>query len=186
MLKDKTLSKTVLVSAESTDEVQDSSAHGNEQDLESDSYERGKRFTVRSDSSEPGEPDTVSSVSSEPAKSKAIPQDFPGTLALTGNAVMSVSQAREILGERFDVLLLLGQGGMGSVFKVYDRNLKNTFAVKILKRELLNDEASAKRFEKEAKAAMRLTHAHLTAVYEYGRGLTTFHICLWTTWKDKL
>ncbi len=78
--------------------------------------------------------------------------------------------AQKILGDRFEVQEFLGNGGMGAVFKVFDRKLEKTFAAKLLSPKLLQDEISEKRFEKEAKTAQRLTHAHLAAVYESLRG----------------
>ncbi len=82
----------------------------------------------------------------------------------------SLSDASEILGERFEVLTFLGQGGMGTVFKVREKNLDKTFAVKILDARMVKDALSVKRFEQEAKAAIQLTHPNLAAVYEYGIG----------------
>ena len=72
------------------------------------------------------------------------------------------------LGDRYEVLSLLGKGGMGAVYKVRDKVLDKLFAIKVLKRELVEDAASVKRFEQEAKAASGLTHANLCAVYSYG------------------
>jgi serine/threonine protein kinase len=82
----------------------------------------------------------------------------------------STEDASEILGDRFEVLSFLGQGGMGSVFKVKERRTEKIFAVKLLNPQLVNDEHSVRRFEQEAKAAMHLTHSSLAAVYEYGLG----------------
>ncbi|MBX9720833.1 MAG: serine/threonine protein kinase, partial [Candidatus Obscuribacterales bacterium] len=83
----------------------------------------------------------------------------------------SLSDASEILGERFEVLSFLGQGGMGTVFKVKEKNLDKIFAVKILDPRMVKDALSVKRFEQEAKAAIQLTHPNLAAVYEYGIGV---------------
>lgn len=83
---------------------------------------------------------------------------------------MSIEHAALVVGDRFEVLAFLGQGGMGSVFKVNDRHLNKILAVKILNPQLVQDSQSVKRFEQEAKAAIALTHAHLAAVYEYGIG----------------
>lgn len=74
------------------------------------------------------------------------------------------------LGERYEVVSLLGQGGMGAVYKVKDKVLERTFAIKMLNPALVSDSNSVKRFEQEAQAASSLTHANLVAVYEYGMG----------------
>ncbi|HEY9791103.1 MAG TPA: serine/threonine-protein kinase, partial [Candidatus Obscuribacterales bacterium] len=83
------------------------------------------------------------------------------------------AEAAEIeknLGERYEVLSLLGRGGMGAVYKVKDKTLDQTFAIKILNPQLVEDASSVKRFEQEAKAASNLTHVNLAAVYDYGVG----------------
>lgn len=74
------------------------------------------------------------------------------------------------LGERYEVQSLLGQGGMGAVYKVRDKELQKTFAIKVLNRNLVEDKNSLKRFEQEAQAARGLTSPNLVAVYDYGMG----------------
>jgi len=79
----------------------------------------------------------------------------------------SLELAAEILGENFEIIEFLGSGGMGSVFKVRDLKVDKIFAAKILSSDLLDNETAQKSFAKEAKAALRLTHPHLAAVYEF-------------------
>lgn len=71
-------------------------------------------------------------------------------------------------GERYELISLLGQGGMGSVYKVKDKNLDSVFAVKVLRSDLALEQGAVKRFEQEAIAASQLTHPNLVAVYENG------------------
>lgn len=103
-----------------------------------------------------------------------IPSDEQNSSALLQSRLAegsySIDDARNILGERFEVIELLGQGGMGTVFKVRDTNIDAILAVKILNSSLMQDKNSVKRFQREAKAAMSLSDAHLAAVYEYGVG----------------
>lgn len=72
------------------------------------------------------------------------------------------------LGERYEVLSLIGQGGMGAVWKVRDTAIDKTLAVKVLRKELATDRFALKRFEQEAQAASCLTQANLVAVYGSG------------------
>ena len=74
------------------------------------------------------------------------------------------------LGDKYEVLGLLGKGGMGAVYKVRDRELNETFAIKVLNPKLVDDKMSVKRFEQEVKAASNLTHANICAVYSYEMG----------------
>lgn len=74
------------------------------------------------------------------------------------------------LGDRYEVLELIGRGGMGAVYKAIDRSLNKVFAVKVLNPGLAHDRVAVKRFELEAAAAKNLTHANLAAVYDFGVG----------------
>jgi len=60
---------------------------------------------------------------------------------------------------------MLGQGGMGQVWKAWDTKLSRWTALKFL---TLSDASSRKRFEREAKLAARLRHPNIAAVYEVG------------------
>ncbi|MBK9144056.1 MAG: protein kinase [Candidatus Melainabacteria bacterium] len=75
------------------------------------------------------------------------------------------------LGESFEVLDLIGHGGMGSVFRVKSKADGSILAAKVLRRELLDDRASLKRFEQEADAIARLDHPGIVNVH--GRASTT-------------
>lgn len=72
------------------------------------------------------------------------------------------------MGERYEVLELIGQGGMGAVWKVRDHAINKTLAIKVLRKELAGDKLAVKRFQQEAQAASCLTQANLVAVYGTG------------------
>jgi tRNA A-37 threonylcarbamoyl transferase component Bud32 len=65
----------------------------------------------------------------------------------------------------------IGSGGMGKIWKVYDRNLKQTFALKMIRHELADDPATIERFEQEARLVTELTHANIAASYGPRRDL---------------
>ncbi len=69
------------------------------------------------------------------------------------------------IDDRYEVIEFIGEGGMGSVYKVKDRVLEKIFAVKLVKPELLKDNIAMKRFEQEAQSAISLTHPNLVSVY---------------------
>lgn len=81
----------------------------------------------------------------------------------------------ENLQDKYEVLSLLGKGGMGSVYKVRDKELDRVFAIKVLHSELTGEQQAVKRFEQEAKASTSLTHVNLCAVYNYGVGKQGAH-----------
>lgn len=68
----------------------------------------------------------------------------------------------------FRVLRKLGQGGMGQVYLARQLSLKREVALKILSRELADSPAALKRFQAEAEAVARVTHANIVQVYAVG------------------
>jgi serine/threonine protein kinase len=82
------------------------------------------------------------------------------------------------LPERFKVLKLLGQGGMGTVYQVADQELGCDLAVKIMSREWLADQTALQRFEVEAAAAGELCHPHIAQVYGYSAAGETPYITM--------
>jgi len=72
---------------------------------------------------------------------------------------------------RYHILEQLGEGGMAVVYKAYDTRLESEVAVKVIRTENLAPsilERSLKRFEREAKALAKLTHANIVNVLDYG------------------
>jgi predicted Ser/Thr protein kinase len=70
---------------------------------------------------------------------------------------------------QLEILELLGQGGMGAVYKARQPGLDRLVALKILPREIGADPAFAERFTREARALARLSHPNIVAVYDFGR-----------------
>ncbi|MBS2006408.1 MAG: serine/threonine protein kinase [Cyanobacteria bacterium SZAS TMP-1] len=73
------------------------------------------------------------------------------------------------LGDRYEVLGLIGSGGMGTVWKVRDLSLDRILAIKLLRPEMLKDETAVKRFEQEARLAADLTHMNIASIYGPGK-----------------
>lgn len=68
---------------------------------------------------------------------------------------------------RFDVLAKLGEGGMGTVYKVRHRDLDEVQIVKTLKAHLSSKEGLRERFVNEARRGMRLRHSHIAGVHDF-------------------
>ncbi len=73
-----------------------------------------------------------------------------------------------ILGNRYEILEKVGNGGMATVYKATDTILKRYVAVKILRDEFTTDEEFIKRFETEAQSAARLTHPNIVSIFDVG------------------
>ncbi|HEX4915345.1 MAG TPA: protein kinase [Vicinamibacterales bacterium] len=69
---------------------------------------------------------------------------------------------------RYQVLDLLGRGGMGEVYRARDASLGRDLAIKILPPDLTRDRSRVERFMQEARAASALNHPHLISIYEIG------------------
>jgi serine/threonine-protein kinase len=70
---------------------------------------------------------------------------------------------------RYELREELGEGGMATVYRAYDPMFEREVALKILKRESLNDPQVRERFERETKIIARLEHAAIVPVYDVGR-----------------
>jgi eukaryotic-like serine/threonine-protein kinase len=68
----------------------------------------------------------------------------------------------------YEVLSLIGSGGMGEVYRARDTRLDRPVALKILAPELANDAEFRARFTREAKAISALNHAHICGLYDIG------------------
>ena len=79
--------------------------------------------------------------------------------------IMSLS-AGERLGP-YQILALIGKGGMGEVYKARDTRLHRDLAIKVLPQAFAT-EAARERFQREARAASALNHPNICAVYDVG------------------
>src|SRR4051812_44518950 len=104
------------------------------------------------------------------ASDPACPQCGVGRGSPQEQAERMRQRVQAQIGEGFELLELLGRGGMGIVFRARERALDRDVALKVLALDpLLAPEAWA-RFEREAKLAARLDHPHIVPVYAVGQG----------------
>ena len=73
-----------------------------------------------------------------------------------------------ILGNRYEIIQKVGNGGMATVYKATDLVLKRYVAVKVLRDEFTTDEEFIKRFETEAQSAARLVHPNIVSIFDVG------------------
>lgn len=73
-----------------------------------------------------------------------------------------------ILGNRYEIIEKVGNGGMATVYKATDLVLKRYVAVKVLRDEFTTDEEFIKRFETEAQSAARLVHPNIVSIFDVG------------------
>jgi serine/threonine protein kinase len=71
--------------------------------------------------------------------------------------------------EHYQILSMLGAGGMGEVYLAQDLRLGRKVALKMLLPELTRDERDLRRFEHEAHATSALNHPNILTIYEFGQ-----------------
>jgi len=71
-----------------------------------------------------------------------------------------------ILDERYEIIDIVGTGGMSTVYRAKDHRLKRFVAVKVLKREYSNDVNFVTKFRAEAQSTAGLTHPNIVSVYD--------------------
>ena len=69
---------------------------------------------------------------------------------------------------RYEIRALLGVGGMGEVYLADDPTLRRTVAIKLLPRDLADNDDRLRRLEQEAHAASRLNHPNILTIHEIG------------------
>src|SRR5713226_8206910 len=74
-----------------------------------------------------------------------------------------------MLGERYEILQLLGQGGMGAVYKARDVELERTVALKLIRPDLASHPEILRRFKQELILAREVTHPNVIRIYDLGQ-----------------
>ena len=72
------------------------------------------------------------------------------------------------ISNRYEILSLIGQGGMADVYMAKDTILNRVVAIKILREKLSEDAMTLVRFQREASAASRISHPNVVDIYDVG------------------
>ena len=74
----------------------------------------------------------------------------------------------QIVKDRYEILEILGEGGMAFVYKARDTQLERFVAIKTLKPNYVNQETFVERFKREAKTAANLNHPNIVQIFDWG------------------
>jgi Flp pilus assembly protein TadD len=74
----------------------------------------------------------------------------------------------QTLAGRYDILALLGSGGMGSVYRTHDRELDEMVALKVIRSDHVHTRGMVEQFRHEVKLARRVTHVNIARTFELG------------------
>jgi eukaryotic-like serine/threonine-protein kinase len=75
--------------------------------------------------------------------------------------------AHSVLGNRYEILQLIGKGGMGAVYKAHDCELDRVVALKVIRPELARDFEILHRFKQELILARQVTHRNVIRIYDF-------------------
>jgi eukaryotic-like serine/threonine-protein kinase len=102
-----------------------------------------------------------------------ISDSLPATPASTAGRALSgiymketILQPGDLVGARYEILALLGEGGMGAVYKALDREVERTVALKLIRPELASNPAILARFKQELLTAHQVTHKNVIRIYD--------------------
>jgi len=104
----------------------------------------------------------------EPAHSLTLLDMATRTGAPSPESTLESSPALILVAERYEILNLLGEGGMGSVYRARDTLLDEIVAFKVLRRELAANPDLIDRFKREVKLARRVTHPNVARMFDIG------------------
>src|SRR5262249_4470866 len=99
-------------------------------------------------------------------------QEFIDRPALQVTAEKLASDPPSLVGRKlgpYQILGVLGAGGMGEVYRAKDTRLDRTVAIKVLPRHLCERAELRQRFEREARAIARLNHPNICALHDTGK-----------------
>ena len=73
-----------------------------------------------------------------------------------------------VFADKYEILSVIGKGGMSTVYKAKHKYMERIVAVKVLHKHLISDPLSVERFKKESKAASSLSHPNIITVFDFG------------------
>jgi len=107
-------------------------------------------------------------VASRVTGARGVPMVTTTEVAAQGAPTLSGIAPGSLLGQRFEILAVLGAGGMGVVYKARDRDLDDLVALKMLRRELWGDRTQLERLKSEIKLARKITHPNVLRTFDFG------------------
>ncbi|MBV9480217.1 MAG: tetratricopeptide repeat protein, partial [Acidobacteria bacterium] len=109
----------------------------------------------------------------QPQKASGVPTalDIGGSYQATSqnyNSDAATLVPGTVLGRRYEVVAMLGEGGMGAVYKALDRELNRAVALKVIRPELARNKAISDRFKQELLLAREVTHRNVVRIFDIG------------------
>lgn len=115
---------------------------------------------------EPRSPSTIATtVTQSPGSRASIGAGFSAPNYAPSATVLAPGSD---FGPRYRIDSQLGEGGMGTVYKAFDRDLDRVVALKLLRQEMVSDSSALKRFKQELLLASRISHRNILRIHDLG------------------
>jgi len=109
---------------------------------------------------------TIAHPSDSPLVSTPVPPMTPLSDGELGKIPLLIPGS--VLGGRYRILKIIGQGGMGAVYQARDQELDRVIALKVIRPELAGNPAILQRFKQELILARHVTHKNVVRIYDLG------------------
>jgi serine/threonine protein kinase/tetratricopeptide (TPR) repeat protein len=83
-----------------------------------------------------------------------------------------------VLSERYEIIEEIGKGGMGKVYKAFDKDIDENIALKIIRPEIASNTQIITRFQNELKMARKIAHRNVCKMYDLGKDGDTKYISM--------
>ncbi len=98
----------------------------------------------------------------------AAPIEAGAEACLACGRSLSILALGSILASRYELRSVLGKGGMGLVYRAFDRLLEEEVAIKVLRTDLVSNAEAVRRFRGEIKLARKVSHPNVCRIHDYG------------------
>lgn len=95
----------------------------------------------------------------------SLDENLPSFTKTLQTPVQEFTRGTTLLN-RYEIIEVLGQGGMGKVYRAYDKKLNEEVALKLINPEIASDPKTLERFSNELKMARSIVHKNVGRMYE--------------------
>jgi len=122
--------------------------------------------------------DSDATVQMNPGATQATAWSRPTSFNAEPGGGGRMLQAGDVLADRYEIVKLLGEGGMGAVYRARDRELDRLVAVKVIRPELARNAQILQRFKQELILARQVTHRNIIRIFDLGSAQGTRFITM--------
>src|SRR5258705_3448077 len=111
---------------------------------------------------------SASGESSSDAATIADPSPLPAGEQSDNLSAITVFAPGTLMGARYQIMRILGQGGMGAVYQARDQELDRVIALKVIRPELAANPGILQRFKQELILSRNVTHKNVVRIFDLG------------------